>query len=133
MNSRFYQTFRICRKNDRKKRKYAQKGKNVSLPSSNIQRSSFFPPPLRFYLFLAYTFTIFCEKSRKINYCRKIKLIGKSKLTAIPASINPWIVNISNSLSFIDLSNESRRRERERGRERSSARRDKEREKKGAE
>lgn len=50
-------------------------------------------------------------------------MIGKSKLIAISASINPSIVNISNSLPFIDLSNESKRRKRKK----SSAHRDKER------
>lgn len=42
------------------------------------------------------------------------KLIGESKLIAIFVSINTSTVNISNALPFIDLSNESRRRERKR-------------------
>lgn len=99
----------------------------------------FFPPlDTILDIFLAYIFTIRCDYSCKLKNNRRIgrerkkilliycqgkliipvrlccKLIGESKLIAIFVSINTSTVNISNALPFIDLSNESRRRERKR-------------------
>lgn len=57
---------------------------------------------------------IYCQGKLIIPVRLCCKLIGESKLIAIFVSINTSTVNISNALPFIDLSNESRRRERKR-------------------